>query len=114
MSSYTPAQLDAYLERINFPRSAHPPPSDGRLALLAALQARQLANVPFESLTLHYSPHRVLSLDPDDLFEKIVDQRKGGYCMELNLLFGSMLRAMGFKVLNIGGRVHTPEGWTGT
>ncbi|KAL2753191.1 hypothetical protein ACRALDRAFT_1072261, partial [Sodiomyces alcalophilus JCM 7366] len=113
MSSYSPAQLDAYFERINFPRSAHPPPSDGRLALLTAVQARQLAHVPFESLTLHYSPHRVLSLDPDDLFEKIVQQRKGGYCMELNSFLGSVLRGMGFKVLNVGGRVMEPGGWTG-
>ncbi|ROT38382.1 acetyltransferase-like protein [Sodiomyces alkalinus F11] len=110
MSSYTPAQLDAYFERIDYPRSAHP---EGRLALVDALQARQLAYVPFEDLTLHYSPHRVLSLEPDDLFEKIVQQRKGGYCMELNTLFGAVLRGLGFKVMHLGGRVMTPDGWTG-
>ena len=39
-----------------------------------------------------------LSLDPEDLYKKIVNNRRGGYCFELNGLYGQLLRAVGFNV----------------
>lgn len=113
MATYTQGQLEAYFKHINFPPSAHPPASDGPLALLTALQTRQIGCVPFEAISLHYSKERKLYLDPDDLFEKIVRGGRGGYCMELNTFFGAVLRSMGFHVMATGGRVFAPYGWTG-
>ncbi|KAM0324880.1 hypothetical protein ACHAQA_007846 [Verticillium albo-atrum] len=100
--TYTPAQLEAYFERINFPKADHP--SDP-LALLTALQRRQVTSVPFESLSLHYSKHRRLSLDTEDLFTKVVTRRHGGYCMEVNTFFATVLRSLGFRLINAAGRV---------
>ncbi|EFY86571.1 hypothetical protein J3459_015058 [Metarhizium acridum] len=108
--AYTPDQVDRYLQHINFPRAKHP--SDA-LQRLTQLVARQVARVPFESFALHYSQHKRLSLDPEALFEKIVVHGKGGYCMELNAFFGGMMRGLGYHVLNAGGRVKTPAGYTG-
>lgn len=107
---YTQDQLDAYLQHIDYPRAKHP---DDALLRLSQLLARQVSRVPFESFALHYSQHKVLSLDPEALFDKVVVHGKGGYCMELNAFFGGMLRALGYQVLNIGGRVKTPAGYTG-
>ena len=99
---YTQDQLARYLDHISYPRSKHP---RDELQLLTELHAHHLARVPFDSIGLHYSPHRTLSIDPDDLFEKVVERSKGGYCMEMNTFFGDMLRVLGFTVLSIGARV---------
>jgi len=102
MAAYSQDQLDRYLDHISYPRSKHP---QDELQLLTELQAHHLARVPFESISLHYSPHRILSLDPDDLFQKVVERSMGGYCVEMNTFFGDILRALGFNVLSIGARV---------
>ncbi|CCF34326.1 N-acetyltransferase [Colletotrichum higginsianum] len=110
--SYTEEQLDRYFQHINYPREKHAP---DRLQLLTELQAHQLARVPFESLTLHYSKHRHISLDLEDLFVKVVVQGKGGYCMELNALFGAVLKGLGFKLTSVGGKIKGDErfgGWS--
>ncbi|KAL7898839.1 hypothetical protein HDV63DRAFT_397330 [Trichoderma sp. SZMC 28014] len=99
---YSQDQLTRYLEHISYPRSQHP--SD-ELQFLKELQAHHLARVPFESISLHYSPHRTLSVDADDLFQKVVEKSRGGYCTEMNTIFGDMMRALGFNVLSIGARV---------
>ncbi|KAK1574168.1 arylamine N-acetyltransferase 1 [Colletotrichum navitas] len=110
--SYSEEQLDRYFQHINYPREKH---ASDRLQLLAELQAHQLARVPFENLTLHYSKHRLISLDLGDLFDKVVVQGKGGYCMELNALFGAVLKGLGFNLISVGGKVKEEEdrfgGW---
>lgn len=102
MATYTSGQVDAYLNHIGFPRNKHPKDA---LQLLTGLQKRHIGRVPFDSIALHYSPHRLLSLDPEDLFEKIVTRSRGGYCMEVNTLFATVLRSLGFDVYSAGGRV---------
>lgn len=106
---YTEVQLDQYFRHIGFSNN------DDRntLARLAELQKRHLARVPFENITLHYSKHRRLSLDPDDLFQKIVHDSRGGYCMEVNTFFAAVLRSLGYTLISAGGRVRAPDGLTG-
>jgi arylamine N-acetyltransferase len=99
---YSEEQLDQYFNHINFPRQNHP---HGRLELLTELQQRHLGTVPFESLSLHYSTTRLLSLDLDDLFHKIVARGMGGYCMEVNAFFGNVLRSLGFELISTAARV---------
>ncbi|KAM0250522.1 hypothetical protein ACHAQJ_008573 [Trichoderma viride] len=101
MAVYSQDQLARYLDHISYPRAQHP---QDELQFLKELQAHHLARVPFESIALHYSPHRILSLDPDDLFQKVVEQSKGGYCVEMNSFFGDMMRLLGFNVLSVGAR----------
>ena len=52
--------------------------------------------IPFENL----DPHRgvPVSLAPDALRRKLIDQRRGGYCFEHNLLFKSAAQALGAEV----------------
>lgn len=102
MATYTESQLGLYLQHINYPKSKHP---EDPLQLLTGLTKHHLCRVPFDSVALHYSPHRLLSLDPEDLFQKIVVNSRGGYCMEVNTLFGTVLRSLGFTVYSAGGRV---------
>lgn len=83
--------VEKYLERIGF---AGEPKLD--YATLCVLQRAHLMHVPYENLDILAGIP--LRLDPQSLYEKIVLRRRGGYCFELNGLFGALLRALGFEV----------------
>lgn len=104
---FSAEQVTQYLAHISFPHVSHPP---GSLGYLTELQKRHMAKVPFESLSLHYSKFHLLSLDQQDLFQKVVVRGMGGYCMEVNTFFGAMLRSLGFTLFNTGGRVSNVTG----
>jgi N-hydroxyarylamine O-acetyltransferase len=78
--------LDAYLARIGL---------SGRPGL-AEIHRAHAISIPFENL----DPHRGLavSLAIDDLVRKLVDERRGGYCFEQNLLLAEALTALGLEV----------------
>ena len=110
--TYTAAQLTQYFTHISLAPSLvlfafHPSLTFPTLPLLASLQTHHLLTVPFENLSLHYSPTPLTppSLEPADLFTKIVTRGHGGYCMESNAFFGTVLRSLGFTVVSVGGRV---------
>jgi N-hydroxyarylamine O-acetyltransferase len=66
--------------------------------------------VPFENLDIHLG--RPIVLDEQRLFEKIVTQRRGGFCYELNGLFAALLRALGFHVTYLSARdAHADGGY---
>ncbi|KAI0483103.1 cysteine proteinase [Xylariaceae sp. FL0804] len=103
-SAYSREQIDQFFEHISLPaKLRHAPPS---LRLLRALHVHMLAAVPYENLALHYSPTHAVELDPQHLFRKIVaDGRgRGGYCLECSLLYGHVLRALGFDAYTAGAR----------
>ncbi|AEO55696.1 hypothetical protein MYCTH_2299783 [Thermothelomyces thermophilus ATCC 42464] len=113
MHTYSDEQLRRYLDHIGYRGDARQQASAEPLGCLTRLQHRHMARVPFESLSLHYSRHRLLSLDPEDLFCKIVDKGRGGYCMEVNTFFAAILRTLGFTLYSAGGRVRGPNGYKG-
>lgn len=97
---------EGYLKRIRFEGKAEP-----NLANLSAMQRAHLTAVPFENLEIiHRKP---LRFDVDSLFEKIVTRRRGGYCYELNTLFGALLADVGFTVSIISARVAVEDGGFG-
>ena len=123
---YTNLQLESYFERISLPpkyrdlsrKVGEDTPRD--LEFLTALQKHQLAAVPFENLSIHYSLNHTIHLDPDFLYRKIVERRRGGYCMENNCFFGTVLGSLGFRVYSAGARVskevdgsHDDKGFLG-
>lgn len=96
--AHAPSQeIRAYLSRIGFHG-----PLDGSANTLAALQEAHVHSVPYENLDiLRGIP---LSLEIPDLFRKIVKNRRGGYCFELNGLFAWLLECLGLS----GSPVHVP------
>lgn len=78
--------LDAYLRRIGL---------SGRPGLHEVHRAHGSA-IPFENL----DPQRgvAVSLALEDLQRKLVEQRRGGYCFEQNLLLKAALEALGAEV----------------
>jgi len=101
-----PCDVDTYLARIGLAR-----PSAPNVAALARLQMGHLLSVPFENLDIPRG--RALSLDPADLFDKIVVRRRGGFCYELNHLFSLLLGALGFEVELVSARVYGASGEPG-
>jgi N-hydroxyarylamine O-acetyltransferase len=83
--------VTAYLARIGATRPAAP-----TSAALAALTRAHVRSVPFEDYDIHTGV--AISLEPAALERKIVRRRRGGYCYELNGLFGALLRELGFGV----------------
>jgi N-hydroxyarylamine O-acetyltransferase len=63
---------------------------------LSEVHRAHAMSIPFENL----DPHRgvPVSLEPDALWRKLVDERRGGYCFEHNLLLKSALEALGAEV----------------
>ena len=103
-----PAQRDRYLERIGLAPGPRRPDEETLNALVRA----QLRTVPFDDADV-WVTGKEPSLATDDLFDKIVARRRGGYCFELNLLFHRLLRALGYDaymvIIHLGRRGSGPE-----
>ncbi len=65
-------------------------------AFLSKLQYHHVISVPYENLDiLNGIP---ISLDINDIYNKIVVRHRGGFCFELNALFRGLLEELGFSV----------------
>ncbi|MFF2888324.1 arylamine N-acetyltransferase [Paenibacillus sp. NPDC057967] len=91
-----------YLQRIGYTGRL-----DGSAEALAGLQERHLQAVPYENLDILRG--KPLSLEPENLYHKIVEQGRGGYCFELNALFGWLLRELGYDVTSCFARFWRDE-----
>lgn len=96
-------RIDAYLDRISVSGRDLTPD----LETLRLLQMRHLMSVPFENLDIHWK--RQIVLDTDSFFEKIVVNKRGGFCYELNGLFNELLISMGFQTRLVSARVFGGE-----
>lgn len=91
--------LQAYFDRIGFTGEARPD-----AGTLIALHRAHLLAIPYENLDVQFG--RPLTPDPQAAFEKIVTQGRGGWCYEMNGLFGLALEAVGFQVTRLAGAVR--------
>jgi arylamine N-acetyltransferase len=111
---YSESQLSTYLSALPCtPRltleSIRALKATSPLTALRRLHLLTMALVPFGSLGIHYSPSHTLSLDPDVLFHKLVERRLGGYCMENNAFWTTVLRSLGYDAWVVGARVALAE-----
>ncbi|HSF25393.1 MAG TPA: arylamine N-acetyltransferase, partial [Blastocatellia bacterium] len=95
--------IEAYLRRINYTGSLEPSARS-----LRELHTAHLLNVPFENLDNHIG--REIVLAEDRLVSKIVDERRGGICYELNGAFAWLLRGLGFEVEILSAGVAREQG----
>ncbi|MGW1075704.1 arylamine N-acetyltransferase family protein [Streptomyces sp. NPDC002537] len=111
MSENTPAEpvaprdlsteeVDSYLRRIGAKAPERPDS-----AALRELHERHVLTVPFENVDFAFGrPSTPIGLGAPAL-EKIVGRERGGCCYELNGAFYELLRALGFGVELLAGRV---------
>jgi N-hydroxyarylamine O-acetyltransferase len=91
--------LSAYLNRIRYGGTIAPTRS-----VLEALHLAHATHIPFENLDIFLG--KPIRLDLGSIQAKLVDQQRGGYCFEHNLLFAAVLREFGFDVLQLAARVR--------
>jgi N-hydroxyarylamine O-acetyltransferase len=95
-----------YLDRIGYKG-----PREPSTETLHALHVAHLLAVPFENLDIHLG--RPIVLDEGALYQKIVKERRGGFCYELNGLFSALLRELGFRVTLLAASVTRQSGGFG-
>ncbi|HEY0223749.1 MAG TPA: arylamine N-acetyltransferase [Pseudolabrys sp.] len=97
--------LTAYFKRVGYGGAAAP-----TLATLRELHRLQPQAIAFENLDPLLK--RPVRLDAASLERKLLHGGRGGYCYEQNLLFAHVLRAIGFNVTELAGRVlwNVPPG----
>jgi N-hydroxyarylamine O-acetyltransferase len=95
----TIVELRAYLDRVGFEGEPRPD-----LATLSALSKRHLLSIPYENIDVQLG--RRLTTDPAAAYARIVGQgRRGGWCYEMNGVFGLALAAIGFRVTRLASGV---------
>ena len=78
---------------------------------LNRLQLAHLLHVPFENLDIGLK--RPIHLAEELIWEKIIVQKRGGFCYELNGLFAWLLKQLGFEVSYLNARVFNRTGELG-
>jgi N-hydroxyarylamine O-acetyltransferase len=96
-------KVSAYLNRIGYAG-----PTEPTAETLRALHRAHMLAVPFENLDIHLG--RPILCDEAGFLHKIVDERRGGFCYELNGAFAALLRALGFRVTLLSARVSRADG----
>lgn len=99
--------IENYLARIKYTV-----PVQADLETLRGLQLAHMLSVPFENLDI-MPLGRTIQLDEKSLWRKIIEQRRGGFCYELNGLFAWLLKQIGFDVTYLNARVFNREGKLG-
>jgi len=95
-----------YLTRIKA-QSSKNPTSEG----LRDLHGAHLRAVPFENLDIYRGVPIVL--ERDRILKKVIADRRGGFCYELNTAFHWLLTELGYRVTLLSAEVARPEGGFG-
>lgn len=90
--------LDAYLARVGYDGPREPTEKT-----LRVLHRAHTSTIAFENLDIMLG--REISLDIDDLQDKMVSRGRGGYCLEHATLFGAALERLGFGVTRLNARI---------
>lgn len=97
----TPHFIDRYLIDSDITTALNADSS--RLALINQLIAHHLNYLPFCSANVLLKQE--LGLAPENVFQRLVEQRRGGYCYEHNKLFQILLGELGYNVRPLMARV---------
>lgn len=97
--------LNGYLQRIGYSGSLDP-----TVETLHGIHLHHAQSIPFENLNPFLSVP--VTLDIDSLYQKLVLNKRGGYCFEHNLLLSEALKTLGYTVKGLAARVlwNQPEG----
>ncbi len=95
--------IPAYLDRIGYTGRTGP-----TYEVLRSLHLAHMLSVPFENLDIGW--RRRIFCDENSFLKKIIEQRRGGFCYELNGAFAALLRELGFDVTLLSARVARADG----
>ena len=69
---------------------------------------RYMLTVPFENINVQNGVP--ISVEINDLYDKLINQQRGGFCYEMNHFFGTYLEEKGFTVYRMSATVEQPNG----
>lgn len=92
-------KLDNYLSRIDYRKIPQ-----NNLQTLNELHKKHVFAIPFEDLDIQLK--KPLKIDANSLYQKIVVEKRGGFCYELNFLFYNLLKEIGFDCQIISSRLY--------
>ncbi|KAF9155812.1 N-terminal acetyltransferase [Linnemannia schmuckeri] len=107
---FTREQIFGILNRIAFPLSHLPPNTlpEPTLATLQELQTRFVTTIPFETLSLRTTASRGVDISLEGIYDRMIVQKRGGWCFSLNRLGYELLLGLGFRTQFTIGRVCKP------
>ena len=103
---HTPTvSVERYLDRIGIDHV-----EDRSVSFLERLQTAHIRSIPFENFSIvgdPYGPYEgePIELDLEQLYAKIVESDRGGYCFELNGPFSWLLDGLGYDADRVAARV---------
>lgn len=92
-------KLDNYLRRIDYRQTPQ-----NNLQTLNKLHQKHLFAIPFEDLDIYFK--KPLQVEIDSLYKKIIVEKRGGFCYELNFLFYNLLKEIGFDCTIVSSRIY--------
>jgi len=101
-----PVDIIAYLKRIGYTDII-----DVTDEVLMRLHKKHVYQIPFENLDVYYK--RIFNLDIGNVYEKVINDKRGGFCYELNLLFNWLLTQISFSSRIIASRIFNEDGTVG-
>lgn len=99
---------EKYFDRLGFTKDEVESLSELNKENLDRIIEAHLANITFDNLSQHGLPYTA-SLDMEKTKRKIIDERRGGFCFELNGLLGELLLELGYTVKRVPAIVHSAE-----
>ncbi|GAB2988082.1 arylamine N-acetyltransferase [Cyclobacterium sediminis] len=103
ISLFNDLQLDKLSMKAYFDRIGYRGEAELNLETVKDLHALHPEAIPFENIDPLIGVPVDLSLDR--VFNKLVEQGRGGFCFEQNILFGAVLRTLGFNIVGLSARV---------
>lgn len=94
--------VNAYLKRLNIEKRLAPD-----LPFLSHLQKQHMLRIPFENLDIIQG--KTIQLDFKAFFNKLIVNKRGGFCYELNGLFYRLLQELVFETFMLSGQVARSE-----
>lgn len=91
--------LEKYFARIGYQGERQ-----GTYDVLAAIHLAHATQIPFENLDILLG--RPIHIDLASIEAKLLDQRRGGYCFEQNMLLADVLEQLGFEVTRLAASVR--------
>jgi N-hydroxyarylamine O-acetyltransferase len=98
--------IQPYLDRIHCKETLRPD-----YQTLVSLFESHLFAVPFENIDIHFK--KQFGLELDRVYQKVVENGRGGFCYELNYLFNQLLQEIGFSTKMISAGIVKDDGSIG-
>ncbi|KAK3826191.1 MAG: hypothetical protein J3R72DRAFT_458085 [Linnemannia gamsii] len=107
---FTREQLFGILNRISYPLSDLPPNTlpAPTFKTLQLIQTLCVTAIPFETLSLRTTKSRGVDISIEGIYDRIVVQKRGGWCFSLNRLGYELLLGLGFRTQFTIARVCKP------